>query len=280
MAWCHQAPSHYLSQRWPRSMSPYGVISPQWVNSVNSWCASTPYNMLWGDVCRECMHINKSQKRCKSSTYSIAHHCGGGDDGDDDDDHCNWPSSQILECTCSISHNAPFRTEMCTFLFWMGHCGIWNRCILGFVKLVYSITINRVTSYWSSFKVQICWQNLFSLTQLHKFITTMFCSSPCLPNCFPRVTQGVTQQQSVIWDDCAPLSPRLLFMWGAGVFTSPAQHTEWPGSLGIMLNWADSRFAPSQWETALQTRLILGLCPANERRRYFVKMSLIGWAQT
>ena len=31
MAWCRQATSHYLSQRWPRSMSPYGVIRPQWV---------------------------------------------------------------------------------------------------------------------------------------------------------------------------------------------------------------------------------------------------------
>ena len=49
----------------------------------------------------------------------------------------NWPNSQIPECTCSISHNATSRTEMCTFLFWMLHCGIWNRCILGFVKLVY-----------------------------------------------------------------------------------------------------------------------------------------------
>ena len=28
-------------------------------------------------------------------------------------------------------------TEMCTFLFWMEHCGIRNRWILGFVKLVY-----------------------------------------------------------------------------------------------------------------------------------------------
>ena len=28
MAWCH-----YLSQCWPRSLSPYGVTSPQWVNS-------------------------------------------------------------------------------------------------------------------------------------------------------------------------------------------------------------------------------------------------------
>ena len=49
----------------------------------------------------------------------------------------NWPYSQIPECTCSISCNAPFWTEMCTFLFWMEHCGIWNKCILEFVKLVY-----------------------------------------------------------------------------------------------------------------------------------------------
>ena len=50
----------------------------------------------------------------------------------------NWPNLQIPGCTCSISHNVTFKTEVCTFLFWMLHCGIWNRCILGFVKLVYS----------------------------------------------------------------------------------------------------------------------------------------------
>ena len=33
MAWCHQATSHYLSQCWPRSLSPYGVTRPQWVKS-------------------------------------------------------------------------------------------------------------------------------------------------------------------------------------------------------------------------------------------------------
>ena len=32
MAWCRQATSHYLSQCWPRSMSPNGVTRPQWVN--------------------------------------------------------------------------------------------------------------------------------------------------------------------------------------------------------------------------------------------------------
>ena len=34
MAWCHQAPSHYLSQCWPRSVPPYDVTRPQWVNRV------------------------------------------------------------------------------------------------------------------------------------------------------------------------------------------------------------------------------------------------------
>ena len=42
MAWCPQATSHYLSQCWPRSMSPYGVTRPQWVKrsqiSLSSKC--------------------------------------------------------------------------------------------------------------------------------------------------------------------------------------------------------------------------------------------------
>ena len=50
----------------------------------------------------------------------------------------NWLNSHIPECSCSICHNAPFKTEMCTFLFWMEHCWIWNGSILGFVKLVHS----------------------------------------------------------------------------------------------------------------------------------------------
>ena len=31
MAWCRQATSHYLSQCWLRSLSPYGITRPQWV---------------------------------------------------------------------------------------------------------------------------------------------------------------------------------------------------------------------------------------------------------
>ena len=34
MPWCRQTTSHYLSQRVPRYMSPYGFTWPQWVNKT------------------------------------------------------------------------------------------------------------------------------------------------------------------------------------------------------------------------------------------------------
>ena len=43
MAWCRQAPSHYLSQCWPsraRSPTPYVVTRPQWIKLLgnsNQW---------------------------------------------------------------------------------------------------------------------------------------------------------------------------------------------------------------------------------------------------
>ena len=41
MACCHQATSNYLSQCWPRSMSPYGVTRPQWVNTILMACETS-----------------------------------------------------------------------------------------------------------------------------------------------------------------------------------------------------------------------------------------------
>ena len=34
LKWCRQVTSHYLSQCWPRYMSPNGVTRPQWVNGT------------------------------------------------------------------------------------------------------------------------------------------------------------------------------------------------------------------------------------------------------
>ena len=65
MAWCHQATSHYLSQCWPRSLSPYGFTRPQWVNVIhymdelfNDQKDYNPFVLThWGRVLHIC--INK-----------------------------------------------------------------------------------------------------------------------------------------------------------------------------------------------------------------------------
>ena len=38
MAWCCQTTSHYLSQCWPRFLSPYDVTRPQWVKCIWNAC--------------------------------------------------------------------------------------------------------------------------------------------------------------------------------------------------------------------------------------------------
>ena len=48
MAWCHQATSHYLSQCWPRSLSPYGVSRSQWVNLLSEvMCVCVSFWMIF-----------------------------------------------------------------------------------------------------------------------------------------------------------------------------------------------------------------------------------------
>ena len=76
----------------------------------------------------------------------------------------NRPNSQTPQCICSISHNVSFRTEMCTFLFWMVHCGIWNRCIVRFVRLVYWFS-----QYNKSFSGGRAWKHIFDHQSWHKF---------------------------------------------------------------------------------------------------------------
>ena len=57
------------------------------------------------------------------------------------------------------SYKAPFRTEMCTFLFWMARCGIWSRRIM---RLVYwcrdwghacDATVSQMSSHFASIVV-------------------------------------------------------------------------------------------------------------------------------
>ena len=81
MAWCLQTTSHYLSQCWPRSLLPYGVTRPQWIDifcvemfsisgfpSVAHYCCfvklmhTTYAKQFWGwarsaPFCMWCMHM-------------------------------------------------------------------------------------------------------------------------------------------------------------------------------------------------------------------------------
>ena len=58
MTWCLQATSHYLSQCWPRSLLPYGVIRPQWVDS------SPPDKMaaVLADNIFKCIFLNENDR--------------------------------------------------------------------------------------------------------------------------------------------------------------------------------------------------------------------------
>ena len=57
----------------------------------------------------------------------------------------NRPISQMTQCICAISHSAPFcniSVHTCAhYGYKMLHCGIWHRCILGFVRWVYNNVI-------------------------------------------------------------------------------------------------------------------------------------------
>ena len=63
MARCHQAPSHYLSQCWPRwSMMSYGITRPQWANH-----SATVYRC---DT--KCMCVTSFQNLCLSEAVNFS----------------------------------------------------------------------------------------------------------------------------------------------------------------------------------------------------------------
>ena len=68
VAWCSQATSHYLSQCWPQSMSPYGVTRPQWVKCVNKKCSTITAFILVTLSIKVAHHF--SGDFCKKNFYS------------------------------------------------------------------------------------------------------------------------------------------------------------------------------------------------------------------
>ena len=56
MAWCRQATSHYLSQSWSRSLLPYGVTRPQWVQVRTKWLTFWEDNVKYIFLKKICLY--------------------------------------------------------------------------------------------------------------------------------------------------------------------------------------------------------------------------------
>ena len=77
MAWCRQATSHYLSQCWPRSLSPCGVTRPQWVNvgySIPLLAGSV--EKLWRSVQGAPSHVLRHPHLCRLVLDMLLHQPG------------------------------------------------------------------------------------------------------------------------------------------------------------------------------------------------------------
>ena len=77
MVWCRQATKHYLSQCWSRSLSPYDITRPQWVNS------SPPgqNGRHWADNIFKCIFLMKmlvSLQWCHNDHNRVSNHLPHG----------------------------------------------------------------------------------------------------------------------------------------------------------------------------------------------------------
>ena len=72
MAWCYQATSHYLNQCWPRSMSPYGITRPQWVNSWDITC-ETVLRWVSLDLSDDNSTLVQVMAWCQATNHYLSH---------------------------------------------------------------------------------------------------------------------------------------------------------------------------------------------------------------
>ena len=129
MAWCRQATSHYMSQCLPRSLAPYGVTRPQWVNLD---IANNLLHVVW--ICP-----GNGLVPIRQQTFNRTH-------DDKDKMFKKW-----LHCINSNWKYVEYCNEKCTQVVWLIFF-IWNNlffCIhdLQFWNMFINITIRRRVLY-------------------------------------------------------------------------------------------------------------------------------------
>ena len=91
-------------------------------------------------------------------------------------------------------------------------------------------------------------------------------------NAFPRLPQGGFHNSQ--------LQTRPCLLWSSLYFITEVTTFRRSWNWICLGPWIRHRLAWRAWAAHRDTGLIPGLCPANERRRYKVTPSLIGWVQT
>ena len=154
MAWCIQATSHYLSQWWPRSMSPYSVTRPEWVKLV----------IYLGDDLWCCYHQQHPPGRCIVLYFeqlvmllimSLRQKC------------CHWNNSPCIANTYNhylLNHSTSSqRNSVVTGRpqkFWQGIGSSVNTGIIYFVKTIFVPPVECLRYFHSSYtKPGPCWHD-------------------------------------------------------------------------------------------------------------------------
>ena len=114
MAWCRQATSHYLSQCWPRSLSPYDVIRPKWVKT--KWLTFCIVHLRMHFIVWQCLNFYLSFIEVWSSLQLICAH----------DDVIKWkhfqryrPFVQGIHCSpVNSPHKGQWRGALMFSLIW------------------------------------------------------------------------------------------------------------------------------------------------------------------
>ena len=104
MAWCRQTTSHYLSQCWPRSLSPYGVTRPQWVNDPIILQFCTGHDIPVFVACATLWHDQNIIFCIRAPCFSTRNGLWA---------HKLWNGSHHLKINCSY-FNDQIRSQFCT----------------------------------------------------------------------------------------------------------------------------------------------------------------------